>query len=240
MKRNIFALLCTFVLVAFVPALAFSLVVCEPEGGDDSGGTVPPGVTSEEALVFEAVDLGLSVKWASCNVGAESPEDYGRYYAWGETDEKDCYDWSTYKWCNGSSDTQTKYCTDSSYGIVDNKTVLDPEDDVAHMKWGGGWRMPTWLDIQELCCNCSWEWTSVNGVKGYEVVGTNGNSIFLPAAGYRTGTEVNGRGSYGYYWSGTLRKNGSDYAYGLYFYSGLCDWGCYDRSLGFTVRPVTE
>ena len=93
----------------------------------------------------EYVDLGLpsGLKWATCNVGASSPEVYGGYYAWGETEEKSSYSWSTYKWCNGSYDTMTKYCTSSSYGTVDNKTTLDPQDDVAHVKWGGRWRMPT-------------------------------------------------------------------------------------------------
>ena len=100
-------------------------------------------VTPPAETQYEAVDLGLSVKWASCNVGATTPEDCGDYYAWGEIEEKENYDWSTYKWCNGSYDTQTKYCTNSSYGTVDNKTTLDLEDDVAHVKWGGSWRMPT-------------------------------------------------------------------------------------------------
>ena len=188
----------------------------------------------------EAVDLGLSVKWASCNVGSESPEDYGGYYAWGETEEKSNYDWSTYKWCNGSYDTQTKYCTNSSYGTVDNKTTLDLEDDVAHIQWGGNWRMPTKAEQDELRTECSWSWTSVNGVNGYQVTGPNGNSIFLPAAGYRYGTGVLNRGSYGDYWSGTLYERSSDNACSLYFYSGLHDWYYSSRYYGRTVRPVTD
>ena len=195
----------------------------------------------DDANHVHAVDLGLSVKWACCNVGAESPEEYGGYYAWGETEEKDCYDWSTYKWYNGSYDTMTKYCTNSSYGTVDNKTVLDPEDDVAHVKWGDGWRMPTKDEIKELVNKCSWEWTTVNGVNGQKVTGPNGNSIFLPAAGYRYGTVLYGRGSFGYYWSGTLYESNSYYAYYLDFDSGGRDWYYYDfRSNGRTVRPVSE
>lgn len=87
----------------------------------------------------EAIDLGLpsGLKWASCNVGASSPEEYGGYFAWGEIEEKSDYSWDTYKWCKGSSESMTKYCTNSNYGTVDNKTILDPEDDVAHVKWGG-------------------------------------------------------------------------------------------------------
>ena len=191
--------------------------------------------------VADAVNLGLSVKWASWNVGAESPEDYGGYYAWGETEEKSSYDWSTYKWCDGSYDTQTKYCTASDYGIVDNKTVLDSWDDVAHVKWGGGWRMPTRDEIKELCEKCSWEWTSVNGIYGQKVTGPNGNSIFLPAAGFRDGTEVYRRGSRGRYWSGTLDEDYSSSACYLLFDSGCCYWdSCDHRHRGHTVRPVTD
>ncbi len=201
------------------------------------------GEFTTEAIIHkvaDAVDLGLSVKWASWNVGAESPEDYGGYYAWGETEEKDEYNWSTYKWCNGSYDTQTKYCTDRDYGIVDNKTVLDSRDDVAHVKWGGSWRMPTRDEIKELCEKCSWEWTTVNGIKGNKVTGPNGNSIFLPAVGYRYGTEVFGRGSSGNYWSGTLVEDLSYYAFYLDFDSGNGNWYGSNRVYGYTVRPVTE
>lgn len=185
-----------------------------------------------------AVDLGLSVKWASCNVGATSPEGYGGYYAWGETEEKTYYSWNTYKWCNGSSSSLTKYCTDSSYDIVDNKTTLDLEDDVAHVKWGGNWRMPTEPEMDELCNSCSWSWTSVNGVNGYQVTGPNGNSIFLPAAGlckYRE--DVGARGTYAYYWSATLSSDDSEDAYELCSYDG-CHCSASARYFGAPVRPV--
>jgi conserved domain protein len=188
----------------------------------------------------EAVDLGLSVKWATCNVGANSPEEYGGYYAWGETEEKSYYDWSTYKYCNGSYGTMTKYCTNSSWGTVDNKTVLDPEDDVAHVKWGGSWRMPTSGEIYELVNNCFWTWTTQNGVKGYVVTSkSNGNSIFLPAAGGRWYENVYISGSGGYYWSASLGESCSSNAYYLDFYSG--HRRLYNlRYDGFSVRPVTE
>ena len=189
---------------------------------------------------IHAVDLGLSVKWACCNVGATSPEDYGGYYAWGETEEKSDYSWSTYKWCNGSYDTMTKYCTQSSYGTMDNKTTLELSDDVAHVKWGGSWRMPTLDEIKELIYDCSWSWTTQNGVNGYKVTGPNGNSIFLPAAGYRNDDDVSRRGSYGYYWSSTLYSSDSNYANGLYFYSGRHGWYGNRRYFGHTVRPVTD
>lgn len=188
----------------------------------------------------EAVDLGLpsGIKWASCNVGATVPEEYGGYYAWGETDEKDFYDWSTYKWCNGTSDSQTKYCTSSEYGTVDNKTVLDPEDDVAHVKWGGDWRMPTIAEMLELIDNCSSEWTSINGVDGRKFTGPNGNSIFLPAAGERWDSSLYHAGSRGYYWSRTLHPYGSDNARDLYFSSGDIDTDSGNRYYGLCVRPV--
>ena len=189
----------------------------------------------------EYVDLGLpsGIKWATCNVGANKPEEYGGYYAWGETEEKSNYDWSTYKWCNGSKNTMTKYCTDSDYGTVDNKTVLDPEDDVAHVKWGGSWRMPTEAEQAELRNKCSWIWTAQNGVNGYKVTGPNGNSIFLPAAGYRRGTVVSSGGG-GSYWSSSLLSNDGDRAYYFYFYDGFYYWDYYNRFYGHSVRPVSE
>lgn len=191
---------------------------------------------------IEAVDLGLpsGLKWATCNVGASKPDEYGGYYAWGETDEKDEYSWSTYKWCNGSYDSQTKYCTNSYHGTVDNKTVLDPEDDVAHVKWGGTWRMPTLDEQKELLNNCTWAWTTQSGVNGYKVTGPNGNSIFLPAAGYRYGTGAYGRGGYSYYWSSSLNSDYCDNAYYLCFNSGYHGWLYFSRDVGISVHPVSE
>lgn len=188
--------------------------------------------------VGHAVDLGLSVKWADMNVGASKPEDYGEYFAWGETDPKEVYNWSTYKWCNGSYDSQTKYCIESIFGTVDNKTTLDPEDDVAHVNWGGSWRMPTKAEQDELRNNCTWTWTTQNGVNGYKVVGLNGNSLFLPAAGYRYEDSLRGVGSEGYYWSSSLGTSSS--AYDLNFYSGNVDWYFSYRGYGLSVRPVCQ
>lgn len=227
--------------------------VTEGGGADDdekpSDGTTDDGVgdTSEDGtsaiVVGEAVDLGLSVKWASFNVGATCPEEYGEYYAWGETEVKTAYSWSTYKWCNGKSSTLTKYCINSSYGTVDEKATLDSEDDVAHVKWGGNWRMPTRAEQDELRNSCAWFWTSVNGVNGYRVTGRNGNSIFLPAAGYRYGKNMYYHGVYGYYWSATLSfyddDSGSKASY-ILFRDGGWDWLDYGRYGGLSVRPVTE
>ena len=186
----------------------------------------------------EYVNLGLSVKWATCNVGATTAEGYGDYYAWGETVTKKNYDWSTYKWCKGDYDTMTKYCTDSKYGTVDNKKTLSTTDDVARVKWGGNWRMPTRAEQDELRTKCRWTWTTKNGVKGYKVVGPNGNSIFLPAAGYRSEEELYPAGSVGYYWSSSLDESYSDTAYLLYFNSSKVDWRHNYRYDGQSVRPV--
>ena len=201
-------------------------------------------VTPPAETQYEAVDLGLSVKWATCNVGATKPEEYGGYYAWGETEEKEVYDWSTYKWYNGSGDTFTKYCTDSNYGTVDNKTTLDPEDDVAHVKWGGSWRMPTIDELDELLYNCTWTWATLNGVNGYTVTGSNGNSIFLPAAGMKIGSEFSEEGDYGssIYWTSSL---GSHYypnenCCALYFFLHAAWSSGYPRNDGHTVRPVCK
>ncbi len=194
-------------------------------------------------ITCEAVDLGLpsGIKWATCNVGATKPEEYGGYYAWGETEEKNDYSWSTYKWCKGSYDTMTKYCTNSSCGIVDNKIVLDPEDDVAHVKWGGDWRMPTKAELGELRNNCTCTWTTQNGVNGYKVTGPNGNSIFLPAAGWRDGLELYDSGSVGRYWSSSLNESNNGGAYYLYFSGGnCCGWDYGYRYRGCSVRPVCD
>ena len=187
----------------------------------------------------EYVDLGLSVKWATCNVGANNPEDDGDYFAWGETEPKDVYDWSTYKWCNGSSSTFTKYNTRSGYGTVDNKTQLDLSDDAARANLGGSWRMPTDAEMTELRTNCTWTWTTQNGVKGYKVTSkSNGNSIFLPAAGYRYDSALSSAGSGGYYLSSSLRTDYPVSAYVLCFLSDGVNRYTNGRNRGHSVRPV--
>ena len=188
----------------------------------------------------EYVDLGLSVKWATCNVGATKPEEYGDYFAWGETEPNTTYYWSTYKYCNGSSSSLTKYCTNSSYGTVDNKTTLDLSDDAARANWGGSWRMPTKAEQDELRNNCTWTWTTQNGVNGYKVTGTNGNSIFLPAADYRYGSSFSSAGSAGFYWSSSLDTDDPDIAYELTFHSGNVYWNGYSRVYGQSVLPVCQ
>lgn len=132
------------------------------------------------------VDLGLpsGTLWATMNIGATNPKDYGDYFAWGETEPKNVYNWYTYKWCNGSNNKAlTKYCSDSSYGIVDYKTELERVDDVAYVNWGPSWCMPTKEQQDELREKYRWTRTMRNSVNGYLVIGPNGSSMFLPAGG---------------------------------------------------------
>ena len=187
----------------------------------------------------EYVDLGLSVKWATCNIGANSPEEYGDYYAFGEVTPKNVYSWNTYKWCNGNSNSFTKYCSNSKYGIVDNKLILDIEDDAANVNWGGSWRIPTTAELDELHKQCTWIWTSLNGVKGHKIVGPNGNHIFLPASGCREGNSLKETGYFGIYWSNTLSSSSPSYADALSFFSSSVYRYEYDpRYYGRTIRPV--
>lgn len=184
--------------------------------------------------VHEYVDLGLpsGLLWATCNVGASSPEDYGDYFAWGETSTKSKYNWSTYFDTNDGGNTFNKYNNNGG------KTVLNPADDAAHVNWGGSWRMPTKEEQDELRNKCTWEWTTQNGVKGRKVTGPNGNSLFLPAAGGRSNSGLYSAGSDGYYWSSSLYTGYSDYAYYLVFGSDFVDWYYDGRYFGQSVRPV--
>lgn len=188
------------------------------------------------------VDMGDGLKWSCCNVGAQSPIEYGDYFAWGETTTKYTYDWSTYKYCKGSYDTMTKYCNSSSYGTVDNKTQLELSDDAARANWGGTWRMPTIDELSTLNSNCTWTWTTINEVKGYKVTAKNGNVLFLPAAGYR-GKILFSAGYYGQYWSSSLNTSNAGSGRNLDFNSSRHDTGySYSSSRfdGQSVRPVTE
>ena len=190
------------------------------------------------------VDLGLpsGLLWATCNVGADAPEDYGDYFAWGETMPKDTYNWSTYQYCMGSYTTMTKYCNNSSYGyngFTDNLTTLEPSDDAATANWGDGWRMPTQAEFQELLDNTTNTWTTQNGVSGRLFTAANGNSLFLPAAGYRDGSSLRYAGSYGDYWSSSLYTDLPSCAWYLFFGSGDCYMYVGDyRDFGLSVRPV--
>ena len=175
---------------------------------------------------YKYINLGLpsGLKWATCNVGASSPEGYGDYYAWGETE------------------TKSRYTSDncSTYGVQMNDISGNAQYDIARKKWGGSWRMPTKTEIEELIDNCTWRWTTQNGVKGYNVTGPNGNSIFFPAAGYRYGSSLYDAGEDGYYWSSTPYESSSYYAYYLRFFSGNQNVDWFGRYKGRSVRPVAE
>ncbi len=175
----------------------------------------------------EWVDLGLpsGIKWATCNVGADKPEECGNYYAWGETETKSEY-------------TADNYATwRKNLGDISGDSLYD----AARRNWGGSWRMPTKAECQELVDNCTWTWTTQGGHNGYKVTSKkNGNSIFLPASGYRSRSSLFDQGKVGDYWSSTPRESSTDRACGLYFYSGdhLVGWSY--RRIGLTVRPVCD
>ena len=196
----------------------------------------------------EYVDLGLpsGTLWAMCNIGASKPEEYGDYFAWGETTTKSNYSWSTYKYCIGDNHPLTKYCSQSDYGyngFTDTLTELEPEDDAATVNWGSDWQMPIYDQIEELINSnyTTTTWTTQGGVYGRKITSkNNGNTLFLPATGIRSDTGLDAVGSYGSYWSRSLNSGYSNYAYDVRFHSSYIgtDYGtrCYGRS----VRPVRK
>lgn len=201
-------------------------------------------ITAKEPDNVVAVDLGLpsGTKWANMNVGAESPEEYGLYFAFGETvgyTSNHGFSWANYKWCLGTANTYTRYCTDSSKGTVDNLTTLLSADDAARQNWGGQWRMPTSADMQELIDNTISIWTTESGVNGRKFISKiNGNSIFLPAAGY-VGGQPYQVGSQGNYRSSSLSS--SDGGMSLRFGSSLePELFSGTREYGWLVRPVLK
>ena len=190
------------------------------------------------------VDLGLpsGLLWAECNLGAAKPEEYGDYYAWGETATKNTYNWSTYKYCTvdaeGALATLTKYNTSSDRGTVDNQTTLHAPDDAATAKLGNGARMPTADEWRELIANTTSEWTTENGVKGRKLTASNGKSLFLPAAGYRGTSQDYFVGENGFYWPSSLDADDPAKAKRFYFNSSSQDMLNLNRCIGMPVRPV--
>ena len=184
-----------------------------------------------------AVDLGLSVKWASCNLGASKPEEYGKYYAWAATTGYASSESHDFSWAN------TPYCINGNYSSWSKYTsgdaTLESSDDAATVNLGGSWRMPTRAEWQELSNKCTWTWTSQNGINGYKVSASNGKYIFLPAAGYRYRTSSYLVGSDGNYWSSQVYSSYVHYAWCMYFNSGYRNPDDdYNRYGGFSVRPV--
>lgn len=223
-------------------------------------GAVRSFMTKESTMPVGAVDLGIvmtradgtfyKLYWATSNLSVNglcaNPEDYGDYYAWGETELKSEYSWVNYKFrTSGDKDSNvkiSKYNTSSSYGPQDNKTVLEPEDDVAHVKLGSKWRMPTDEEWTALRTNCNWIQTTQNGVKGRLITSkTNKNSIFLPAAGLRYDTVLGGAGSNGYYWSSSLSTRDPGGAWSVRYFPYEVYRDDYDRRCyGLSIRPVSE
>lgn len=192
---------------------------------------------------YEYVDLGLpsGLKWASCNIGANSPEESGSYFAWGETSSKDYCRWSTYKLCQGTENSITKYCTDRDYGIIDNLDALFFSDDAARIIWGGSWRIPTSKEIEELCKNCEFAWINKDGIMGMVFIGPNKNWIFFPAAGKIKGISLEDKNIIGSYWSSNLNRDNPRGAYSLNFSDNACFWHYYwPRFQGQTIRPVSD
>ena len=189
------------------------------------------------------VDLGLpsGTLWATCNVGADKPEDNGDYFAWGETVPKTTYNWITYGYCNGSENQLTKYCNNSSFGyggFTDPLVVLQPGDDAATANWGDDWCMPTANQWRELYQNTTSVWTSVNRVYGRLFTADNGNTLFLPAAGSVWGEEIYYEGDFGYYWSNSLGTDYPSQAWDFLFYEDDYYMDYDRRSSGRTVRAV--
>ena len=179
------------------------------------------------------IDLGLpsGTKWACCNVGASAPEGYGNYYAWGETQPKSVYHYDTYQYYNGNLDYPDCWINIGS-------DIAGTQYDAATANWGAPWRMPSLTQIQELVNNCTFTWTTMNGVNGRKFTGPNGGTIFLPAAGYRRLDEFDNLGSCSICWSSTLNESGPCCAYCSWFDSDDADWGYGYRFGGLSVRPV--
>ena len=221
--------------------VAILIAGCTPEEEPINGGN-----NSNDSIEDCAyVDLGLpsGTLWAVCNVGADSPEDCGDYFAWGETVTKEFYDWKSYSYSAYGDGyyVLTKYCTDSYWGLngfVDSLTVLEQVDDAVRANWGDDWRMPTKEDYGELFQNTTYVWTTQNGVEGRLLTGSNGNSIFMPATGFRMDGELLCPGL-GLYWSSSLQTGSQMSAWSFHFDYEECHvCGTYERSRGQCVRAV--
>ena len=212
-----------FIFAVMIPTISASFIACNPDGDGEF----------DIQTSAQAVELGLSVKWASCNVGAKSPEEYGSYFAWGETSSKSSY------YENNSVTYGLSFSELESRGIINSDGNLTAEYDAATVNLGSVWRIPTHEEVKELLTNCTWKWVTVNGVKGCKVIGPNGNFIFLPAAGYYKGTSFIESGSCGDYWSATPYDDDSFTCF-LFFSSVNNEWYGYCRYYGLTVRPVSK
>ncbi|MCQ2073996.1 MAG: toll/interleukin-1 receptor domain-containing protein [Bacteroidaceae bacterium] len=198
-----------------------------------------PAIVSDELNGYGFVDLGLSVNWSTCNLGASAPQEAGTYFAWGETSGKTAYRWDNLKYhINTTTHKFYKYVDNAQFGNTDGKHVLDLADDAANAAWGKGWRLPTSAEQDELRNKCIWKWTTLNNVHGYEITSnSNGNSIFIPASGYCDETDIIGYGSDGYLWSSETSSGGRNACY-LYFRDNEVAKSDIGRYLGLCIRPV--
>ncbi|MBO4752895.1 MAG: hypothetical protein J5526_09180 [Bacteroidales bacterium] len=230
-----------FFMVA-VALLTFGMASCERNGDDNGGsnnGNTPSNPTNP--TTDDWVDLGLpsGLLWAKCNLGATTPEEYGNYYAWGEIASKSVYTWDTYTYGDDDGFIHIyKYNSSADYGTVDNKIVLEPDDDAASVALGAGARMPTQAEWQELIDNTTVEWTTENDVYGRKFTAANGNSLFLPAAGFRVDAELCLAGELGAYWSSSLFEEIPSGAIYLDFQSDGMNMIYFDRFYGRSVRAV--
>lgn len=191
------------------------------------------------------MDLGLSVKWASCNIGSRSESDTGDFFAWGEVSPKENYSLPDYRFRVSGEKTGevrfSKYITIKSHGNRDGKCILEPSDDAAHVLWGNGWRMPTSKEMDQLVKKCDWIWGEKNGVKGYTVRSrTNGNSIFLPIGGFRYDRKTVDSDRFGYYWTSAINSTNEDISSILMFYKNEYRLYVIGRSAGCLIRPVKD
>ncbi|MBO4587669.1 MAG: hypothetical protein J5711_02050 [Bacteroidales bacterium] len=248
--------------IAAVALLTLGTVSCQKEDSKDGSNnmntdttpnnpTNPMDTTTTPTILISWVDLGLpsGLLWAECNLGATTPEEYGNYYAWGETWTKRVYTWTTYFYGDYDSESSTymmsKYNTREDYGTVDNKTTLEPSDDAATVILGNGARIPTEVEWRELLNNTTSKWTTVNNVHGRKFTATNGNSLFLPAAGNMDGSGLDAADGGGFYWTSSLAGD-TDETY--YYPNFACALGfnsgkqllsnSYYRYYGFSVRAV--
>ena len=220
--------------------LMTAAVGCTKPDGPNNGGDNNDGTINGHAYV----DLGLpsGTLWATCNVGADSPEDFGDYFAWGETQSKTIYDWSTYKYCSdGNHYHLLKYCNNSNFGyngFTDNLLVLLESDDAAFFGWGNEWYIPKKEQWEELFQNTNSTWTTRNDVVGRLFTASNGNSLFLPAAGYFRNDSVLSSKIIGYYWSSLLFVENPSCAMDFYFDMVNCGKSSFYRYYGLPIRPV--
>ena len=242
--KNVFRIVATLLLsVVIVFAVGCTKSDDSNNGSNNNGGNNGGEVNGINFNGHAYVDLGLpsGTLWATCNIGATTPDGYGYYYAWGETQIKDVYNWTTYKYCNGSFDQLTKYCDKANFGYndyTDNLTILESNDDAASFHWGGDWHIPNRAQWQELFENTNSVFTNQNGVDGLLFTASNNCYLFLPAAGVRYESELSNHNKYGHYWSNSIDTSSPDNACYFFFSSNYSSMNVGLRDFGFSIRPV--